>query len=257
MHACWTGGKTGAMTQTIVLAGASGAIGRRLVPILKADGWRVVGLTRSPAKGDILAALGAEPVVADVFDAERLRAVVVAADPTVVLHQLTDLPPGLDPTRMEEATARNARIRDEGTRNLVAAALAAGVGRFVAQSIAFAYAEGPLPHREEDPLAVGAPGRAGVSARGVASLEDQILRAPLTGLVLRYGRIFGPGTGVDRPSAAPSVHVDAAAKAAALAATKGFAGLYNIAEDDSVVVSKKAKQQLGWVPDWRLPEARL
>src|SRR5690606_7609608 len=139
----------------------------------------------------------------------------------VVIHQLTDLPPGLDPVLMAEATQRNARIRDEGTRNLVRAATEASVRRFVAQSIAFAYAGAGLPHREEDPLAVDAEGRTGLSARGVASLERQVLEAPFTGIVLRYGRLYGPGTGFDRPAGAAPLHVDAAAKAAALAATHG------------------------------------
>ena len=244
------------MTQTIFLAGASGAIGRRLVPILKADGWRVVGLTRSPAKAAMLAALGAEPVVANVFDAEELRQAVAAALPTIVLHQLTDLPPGLDPARMEEATVRNARIRDEGTRSLVAAAVAAGARRFIAQSVAFAYADGPLPHREEDPLAIEAPARAGASARGVASLEAQVLGAPLDGLVLRYGKLYGPGTGFDQPSGIGCVHVDAAAHAAALATTRGDPGLYNIAEEDGAVSSEKAKRQFGWFACWRPRETR-
>lgn len=213
------------MTETIFLAGASGAVGRRLVPMLRLQGWRVVGLTRSRYKCDALAHLGAEPVVADVFDPVELRRAMSEAKPTIVIHQLTDLPAGLDPGQMEEATRRNARIRDEGTRNLVAAAIESGVRRIVAQSVAFAYAEGPLPHGEEDALATAAPGRAGVSARGVASLENQVLSAPTEGVVLRYGRLYGPGTGFDRASGAAPVHVDAAAHAAVLATRKGANGI--------------------------------
>ncbi|KQT63295.1 MULTISPECIES: NAD-dependent epimerase/dehydratase family protein [unclassified Aureimonas] len=242
------------MPKTIFLAGASGAVGRRLVPMLRSKGWRVVGLTRSLAKCEALTALGAEPVVADVFDAEALRRVVVGAGPTVVIHQLTDLPPKLDPTLMEDATARNARIREEGTRNLVAAAIEAGARRIVAQSVAFAYADGPLPHREDDALALQAAGRQGVSARGVASLERQVLDGPLEGLVLRYGRLYGSGTGFYTAAGTASVHVDAAAYAAVLAAERGENGLYNIAEDDSVVSSEKAKQQWGWSAAWRYKE---
>ena len=244
------------MEKTVFLAGSTGVIGRRLISILKAGGWRVVGLTRDPAKSAMLAGLGAEWANADVFDAESLRQAVAAASPAVVIHQLTDLPPGLDPARMEEATMRNARIRDEGTRHLLSAALAAGVGRFVAQSVAFAYAPSGSPHGEEDPLALSAPGRAGVSARGVASLEQQVLSAPLDGLVLRYGRLYGPGTGFAQPSGTPSVHVDAAAWAGALAAARGAPGLYNIAEDDGAVSSERAKQKLGWFADWRPIEDR-
>ncbi|RWX74763.1 NAD(P)-dependent oxidoreductase [Neorhizobium lilium] len=244
------------MTKTIFLAGASGAVGRRLVPMLRLEGWRVVGLTRSPAKCEALAAMGAEPVVADIFDATELRRVVSNIKPTVIIHQLTDLPPGLDPARMEEATVRNARIREEGTRNLVAAAIVGGASRIVAQSVAFAYADGPLPHFEEATLAIQAPGRAGVSARGVASLESQVLGGPLDGVVLRYGRLYGPGTGFETAAGAAPVHVDAAAYAAVLTAERGAHGAYNIAEDDGQVSSEKAKRELGWSPAWRLALTR-
>ena len=95
---------------------------------------------------------------------------------------------------MQEATSRNARIRDEGTRNLVRAAIAAGARRLIAQSIAWAYAPGPEPHRETDPLDTGAEGMRGISVRGVAALENRTLNSPpLEGLVLRYGRLYGPG----------------------------------------------------------------
>jgi nucleoside-diphosphate-sugar epimerase len=243
------------MSGTIFVAGASGVIGRRLVPILIADGWQVIGMTRSAAKSALLADFGASPVVADVFDAPGLRRVMADARPDTVVHQLTDLPPGLDPGRMEEATRRNAHIRDEGTRNLVAAALAAGVRRLVAQSIAFVYADGPNPHGEQDKLATDAEGRTGISARGVASLERQVLEAPLEGLVLRYGRLYGPGTGKNAPSGSTPLHVDAAAKAAALAVLRGRPGVYNLAEDDGVVSSQKAKRELGWSADLRWKDA--
>ena len=239
------------MNGTVFVAGATGAIGRRLVPILVADGWRVVGSTRSPEKAALVSELGAVPAIVDVFEVEALAMAVMAAAPDIVIHQLTDLPAGLDPARMAEATARNARIRDEGTRNLVAAAASAGVTRLIGQSVAFAYAQGPLPHDEAAPLAVDAEGRAGISARGVASLEDQILAGPFAGLVLRYGRLYGPDTGFGAPAGPAPVHVDAAAKAAALAVTRGAPGLYNIAEDDGTVSSEKARHALGWSADWR------
>jgi nucleoside-diphosphate-sugar epimerase len=241
------------MNKTLFLAGATGAIGRRLVPLLIADGWRVVGTTRSPAKAVILNDLGAEAVILEVFDAAALVAAVAQARPAVVVQQLTDLPPGLDPPRMVEGTVRNARIRDEGTRNLVAAAVQGGVQRFVAQSIAFAYEGERLPHREEDPLAVEAEGRSGVSARGVASLERQVLKAAFIGIVLRYGRLYGPGTGFEVPWGPAPLHVDAAARAAALAVARGEAGVYNITEDDGTVTSEKAKRELHWTADWRMP----
>ena len=152
---------------------------------------------------------------------------------------------------MGEALQRNARIREVGTRNLVAAAVAAGVGRVVAQSIAFAYAPGPLPYQEDAPLNVDAPGGAGVSARGAASLEEQVLGAPLDGVVLRYGRLYGPGTGSDAPPRGGPVHVDAAADAARRAMTRGQLGIYNIAEADGTVSTAKAAREMGWSPDFR------
>lgn len=165
-----------------------------------------------------------------------------------MVHQLTDLPPGLDPARMDEARLRNLRVRDEGTRNLLSAALAAGARRLVAQSVAFAYAPGPTPHGEDDPLDVDAPGGPGISARGAASLERQLLEAPLEGLVLRYGRLYGPGTGFDSPAGLGALHVDDAAEAARLAVTRGAPGIYNIAEADGAVTSERAARLLGWMP---------
>ncbi|MCC7275097.1 MAG: NAD(P)-dependent oxidoreductase [Alphaproteobacteria bacterium] len=239
------------MPEPLFLAGAASAIGRRLVPLLRADGWRIVGTTRSPAKAAELEGMGVAPVVVDVFDAAALAAAVARVRPAIVVHQLTDLAGILDPAGREEALARNARLREVGTRNLVAAAVAAGARRLVAQSIAFAYAPGPLPYREDAPLNVAAPGGGSVSARGVASLEAQVLAAPLEGVVLRYGRLYGPGTGVDAPAGAAPVHVDAAAEAARLAVGKGVPGIYNVAEDDGTVDSGKAKALLGWRADAR------
>jgi nucleoside-diphosphate-sugar epimerase len=241
------------VTSHLFLAGATGAIGQRLTPLLVKSGWRVFGMTRSREKVSLLRDLGAEPVVADVFDSDAVNAALIKVQPSVVVHQLTDLPPGLDPAKMAEATARNARIRNEGTLHLVTAALRCGARRFVAQSIAFAYAEGPLPHTEVDSLNVEAEGRVGVSARGVASLESQVLTAPLEGIVLRYGRLYGPATGFDAPSGAAPLHVDAAAHAAVLAIIRGEPGIYNLAEDDGAVSSEKAKHQLGWSAAWRMP----
>jgi len=239
------------MADCLFLAGATGAIGRRVAPLFVAAGWRVVGTTRSSQKASLLREMGVEPVVVDVFDAAALRAALGAARAQVVMHQLTDLPAGLDPARMAEASRRNARIRDEGTRNLVAAALASGARRIVAQSIGFAYAEGPLPHGEDDPLDSDFDGPRGVSLRGVASLERQVLQAPMEAVVLRYGRLYGPGTGADVAAGAGPVHVDAAARAAELAVLRGTTGVYNIAEDDGTLACEKAKRELGWGADWR------
>jgi nucleoside-diphosphate-sugar epimerase len=244
------------MTKTVFLAGASGAIGRHLVPLLVAEGWRVVGSTRSKEKAALLEEAGVEPRIVDVFDAPALSGALRNANASVVIHQLTDLPPGLDPSRMAEAAIRNARIREVGTRNLVDAAVKAGVTRFIAQSVAFAYAEKKLPYHEDDPLAIASEGRAGVSARGVASLEQQVIAAPLIGIVLRYGRLYGPGTGFGVPGGPAPLHVDAAAKAAAQAVLLGSSGIYNIAEDDGTVDSEKAKRDLAWSAHWRNSEGQ-
>ena len=242
----------------VFVAGASGAIGRRLCRLLIEDGWNVIGTTRSTERAAALRAIGVTPVIVDVFDQDRLLNVVAEARPAVVVHQLTDLPPALDPSRMAEARARNARIREVGTRHLVAAAVAGGVGRMVAQSIAFAYAPGPTPYRENWPLNVDDPDEgARLSARAVASLERQVLEAPFPGIVLRYGRFYGPGTGFDAPRSGGPVHVDAAADAARRAITRGGAGVYNIAEHDGTVSSLKATTELGWNPDFRIDQGRI
>jgi len=126
----------------IFLAGASGAIGRRLLPLLLDAGHQVTGTTRHPETAMMLERAGVVPTVVDVFDAPALTAAVGAAQPAVVIHQLTDLPRELDGARIAASASGNARIRSEGTRNLVAAAQAAGADRFIVQSISFAYAPG-------------------------------------------------------------------------------------------------------------------
>jgi nucleoside-diphosphate-sugar epimerase len=198
--------------------------------------------------------LGVEPVVVDVFDAKKLGAAVSAAQPAVIVHQLTDLPPALDPGKMATARVRNAHIRDIGTRNLVTAALAAGTKRFVAQSVSFAYAPGPMPYREDWPLNAGTlEGASGVTARGVVNLERQVLAAPLAGIVLRYGKLYGPDTGFDVALKGGPVHVDAAADAARRAVSRGRTGAYNIAEEDGAVSNRKAAAELDWRADFRMP----
>jgi len=236
----------------LFLAGATGVIGSRLVPLLLQRGWHVTGTTRSTEKARALAAAGAEPVVVDVFDAKALQRAVAQAQPAVVLHELTDLPPGLDPAQMAGAIARNARIRSEGTANLVAAALAARVPRMVAQSIAWAYAPQNRALREEDPLDLHAEGARAISIRGVAELERHVLDSPpLAGIVLRYGRFYGPGTGAE-VAAAPSVHIDAAAWATVLAVERAEPGIYNIADPGLQLDTGKAQAKLDWSADWRI-----
>jgi nucleoside-diphosphate-sugar epimerase len=241
------------MGHRIFLAGASGAIGQRLIPQLLAADHQVTGTTRNADKAATLRALGVEPVVVDVFDAETLSRAMLAVRADIVIHQLTDLPPGLDPSRMGEAIVRNARIRDEGTRNLVAAAVVSGVRRMVAQSIAWAYAPGPKPHGETDPLDGGAGGNRGISVGGVIALEKAVLNAPFAGVILRYGQLYGPGTRTDAVAGASPVHVDAAAYAALLALERGVPGVFNVAEPNQAVSTQNAVEELGWRADFRLP----
>lgn len=239
------------MSRRVLLAGATGAIGKRLALLLRRAGYEVAGTTRSAAKADQLAAAGLVPVIVDVFDAAAVARALAEFRPEIVMHQLTDLPPGLDPAHMADAAPRNARIRDEGTRHLVAAALAAGARRLIAQSIAWAYAPGPEPHGEDDPLDLAAEGLRAITIAGVAALERQTLASPpLEGVVLRYGRLYGPGTGFDKPGGAAPLHVDAAAEAALLAIDRA-PGIFNIAEADGAVAIERARRVLGWDPGFR------
>ncbi len=236
----------------IFLAGAGGAIGRRLTPLLRAAGHGVVGTTRSAAKAAALQALGAELVVVDVFDAAALARAVKAAAPDVVVHQLTDLAYAPGTPRYEEGLECNARLRIDGTRNLVAAAKAAGVIRLIAQSIAFVYAPGEGERVETDPLDVDADGTRRRTVDGVVALEQATLSMP-EGIVLRYGFLYGPGTWFESEKRAkPALHIDAAAQAALLAVTRGERGIYNIAEDDGAVSSEKAKRALGFDAAFRV-----
>ena len=173
----------------IFLAGASGVIGVRLIPLLVRDGHEVAGMTRSPGKTAALRELGAEPVVCDVFDAGALAKAVTAFGPELVMHQLTDLPDQVE--RIPEFAAGNNRIRTEGTRNLLAAAAQAGATRFLAQSIAW------IP-----------------PAGGEAVAEHERLVLAAGGVVIRYGIFYGPGTysGSDRVPPPPRIQVDEAAR---------------------------------------------
>lgn len=245
------------MTTRIFLAGASGAVGKRLVPLLHQAGYQVAGMTRDPAKAELLGGLGAEPIVADIYDAPTFTAQLRAFAPAIVIHQLTALPLRLDPARMPQATLDNARIREEGTANLISAALVAGASRMIAQSLAWAYAprdnNRPTPHNEDDPLDTTAEGPRAISMRGVRSLERQVLTTPgIRGTVLRYGHLYGPGTGFDAAHNFAPLHVDAAAHAALLAVQHNAEGAFNIAEPNDYVSSAKAERVLGWRPDFRL-----
>lgn len=242
----------------VCVAGASGVIGKSLLPQLAAEGHEVVGITRSEQKTQLIRDLGAEPVIADAFDAERLRQVVIEARPEVVIHELTDIPRSVDPKRFAEQFARNNQLRREGTRNLVAAAQAAGARRLIAQSIAFVYRHGGgVLHTEADPLAV----EMGDVVRAVADLEGAVMGAEgIEGIVLRYGYFYGPGTSyasdgtqaemvrkrrlpiVSNGDAVFSfIHVDDAAAATVRAIDHASPGAYNIVDDDPAPVRE-------WLP---------
>lgn len=184
----------------IFVAGASGVIGSRLVPLLVAAGHDVAGMSRSASKARALVGLGATPIVCDVYDAPALKAGLAGYGPDVVIHQVTDLPD--DAALMPMRAEANNRIRREGTANLIAAARAAGAPRFLAQSVAW-----QLP-------------TAGAAA--VEELERIVLAAD--GVVLRYGRFYGPGTYYDMSlPPRPRIHVEEAARrtVAALDAPSG------------------------------------
>ncbi len=235
----------------IFLAGASGAIGRRLLPLLHEAGHDVTGMTRSADVARELETAGARAVVVDVFDADALKRAVVEARPEIVMHQLTDLPRVLgDEAELAAAYPRNARIRIEGTRNLVAAANAASARRFIVQSVAFAYAPGKEPYVETDPLNLSDGPRL-VTVRAAADMEQQVLDSGMEPVVLRYGLLYGPGTWSEGPARKPPVHVDAAAHAALLALTRK-PGIFNIADDDGTVSIEKARREWGFDPAFRL-----
>jgi nucleoside-diphosphate-sugar epimerase len=235
----------------IFLAGASGVMGRRLTPLLLDAGHHVTGMTRSAANARALEAAGIAAVVVDVFDADALKAAVMRASPEIVIHQLTDLPRVFDEAELAASYPRNARIRTEGTRNLIAAAKAAAARRFIVQSIAFGYAAGAEPHTEADPFDL-VDGPRAVTVRGAAEMERQVLASGLEAILLRYGFFYGPGTWHDGPTRKPSLHVDAAAHAALITLTRGRPGIYNIAEADGTVSIAKARSELGFDPAFRL-----
>jgi nucleoside-diphosphate-sugar epimerase len=236
----------------IFLAGAYGAIGRRLIPLLLKAGHEVTGTTRSADSAKKLERAGVHPAVLDVFDAPAVSAAVGRAAPQVMIHQLTDLPREFDQARVTASYPANARIRIEGTRNLIAAAQGVPSHRFIVQSIAFAYAAGGEPHPETDPLNVDDPMRS-VTVRGALDMERQVLDASnMEGIVLRYGLLYGPGTWHMTAVRKPALHVDAAAHAALLAVTHGTAGIYNVADDEGIVSIAKARAELGFDPQFRL-----
>lgn len=239
--------------QIVFLAGASGAIGRRLVPQAIDAGHKVFGTTRSAERAHELENLGATAIVVDVFDRSKLSQAIREVRPSIVMNQLTDLPKTLTGPLSEQALLANARLRDVGTRNLIEAALTAGARRFIAQSLAWVYAPGPTPHGEDDPLDASPTGTAAITNPSVIALERMTLNSPpLVGVVLRYGRFYGPGTWNTAQDGMVPVHVDAAARAALLAIEATHMGIFNIAEEKGLVSTAKARRELDWSADFRM-----
>jgi len=241
----------------VFVAGATGAIGRQLIPRLVADGHEVTGMTRSESKRSLVEEMGATAAVADALDAEQVAVAVAEAEPEAIVHQLTALT-GVNPRKMEQSFVVTNRLRTEGTDHLLSAGRAAGVRRFVAQSFAgwpFARIGGPIK-TEEDPLDTDPPKQIRTTMEAIRYLERAVTEAEWTeGVVLRYGGFYGPGTSLApggeqiepiRKRRFPIVgngqgiwsliHIADAAEATVVALERGAPGLYNIVDDDPAQV---------------------
>jgi nucleoside-diphosphate-sugar epimerase len=254
----------------VFVAGATGVLGRALIPQLVARGHEVVGMTRSTSKQDLLRSLGARPVVADALDPDAVARAVASAEPEVIVHQLTALSGPMSvrdarhPERFRGAIMTN-RLRMEGTDHLLAAGRAVGARRFVAQSFGafrWARAGGPV-QTEADALDPNPPAPLRPVVEGLLHLERAVTTIEWgEGLALRYGGFYGPGTGIslaaDAVMAAPirkrrfpivgggggvfsHVHVEDAAAATAIAVERGRPGIYNVVDDEPAPVRE-------WLP---------
>jgi nucleoside-diphosphate-sugar epimerase len=246
----------------VFVAGATGAIGKQLVPRLVAAGHEVHGMTRSESKRAMLHELGAVPVVADALDPDQVADAVARAKPDVIVHQLTAIG-AVDMRHFERSFAETSRLRTEGTDYLLSAGQAVGVRRFVAQSNgAFAYARtGGAVKGEEDPLDPSPAREMRGTVAALRHLEEAVLGAEWTeGIVLRYGAFYGPGTSM-APSEAQFelirqgrlpligdgggvwsfIHVADAAEATVAAVEHGRRGVYNVVDDDPAPVAE-------WLP---------
>jgi nucleoside-diphosphate-sugar epimerase len=246
------------------------------VPALLAAGHEVTGMTRHEERALLVRAAGAECAVCDVFEVEALNAAVAAAQPEVVVHELTSLPAELDPRRKGVYIANN-RIRSEGTRNLIAAAREAGARRFVAQSIGFMYLPtGSAVKSEADPILSSAKGEFGGSVDATRDLERQTLEAAgMEGIVLRYAFFYGPGTSYasdgyqasevrkrrfpiigDGSGTFSFIHIDDAATATVAACERGGPGIYNVADDEPAPLREwlpAYAEALGAKRPWHVP----
>jgi len=262
----------------IFVAGATGAIGRPLVPALVAAGHSVVGLTRTPAKAEAINRMGAEPVVADGLDAAAIRAAVASTKPDVVIHEMTDLAGVTDLRHFDRTFANSNRLRTLGTDLLLAAAREAGVQRFIAQSFcgwAFARTGGSVK-AETDELDPDPPQELRRTLEAIRYLERTVTASSSPeGVVLRYGAFYGPGTGVFDRSMLDQIrhrrvpligdgagwwsflHVEDAASATVMAVERGKPGnIYNIVDDEPVQVREwlpALAEMLGAKPPFHVP----
>jgi nucleoside-diphosphate-sugar epimerase len=244
----------------VFVAGATGAMGKQLVPMLVEGGHEVTGMTRTAAKADLIRSMGARPVVADALDPEAVAQAVAEGEPEVVVHQLTDLT-GTFARNIDKAFATTNRLRTEGTDHLLAAAKAAGARRFIAQSFAGWPSEptgGPVK-TEEDPLQQHPPKTVTESLTAIRHVEETVTRADgIDGFALRYGGFYGPGTSIaleppgevlemvrkrrlpvigDGDGIWSMVHIRDAAAATAATLERGEPGVYNVADDEPTPVA--------------------
>jgi len=247
----------------IFVAGATGAVGKRLIPLLVAGGYEVVAMTRSPEKVDSLNAAGVEPVVADGLDRTAVMEAVTKAEPEVVVHQMSSLTGIKSFKKFDKEFALTNRLRTEGTNHLLEATRAAGARRLIAQSFGNWNYErtGTGLKSEEDPLDPEPPANQRRSIQAIRHLEQAVVRADgIEGVVLRYGNFYGPGTGFaldgdlvklvrkhnlpivgDGCGVWSFIHMDDAASAA-IAAIASAPGVYNIVDDEPAPVAE-------WLPD--------
>jgi nucleoside-diphosphate-sugar epimerase len=263
----------------VLVAGATGALGKQLVPRLAAAGHEVVGMTRSPSKRDEIRELGATPVVADALDPGSLARAVAEAEPDVIVHQLTALSGSLDLRHFDRAFAQTNRLRTRGTDLLLSAGRAVGVRRFVAQSFAgWPYPrEGAHLKGEEESLDPAPADAMRQTHDAIRHLERAVTGAAWTeGIALRYGGFYGPGTSLDgadsehveliRKRRFPVIgdggglwsfiHIEDAAEATVTAVERGRRGIYNIVDDDPAPAADwlpAVAESLGAKPPRRLP----
>ena len=262
----------------VFVVGASGAVGKSLVPQLVAEGYEVIAMTRTAQNAESLRAAGAEPVVADALDRDAVLRAVTQAKPEVIIHQLTALTGVKNYKRFDDEFAVTNRLRAEGTDYLLEAARAVGTRRFIAQSYGnWNYQRsGANAHREEDPLDATPPRNQRKSLQAIQYLESVVTRAGgVEGIALRYGNLYGPGTGIAldgdivatvRKRALPLVgngagvwsfvHVTDAASAAVMAIQRGEPGVYNICDDEPAPVNvwlPELARAVGAKPPFHMP----